>query len=273
MRGMNDWSLQSAWMSIPHVTRNLVAASAVVTLGSQLGLFPVHSVLLLWPKIFGQLQIWRLVFSFLFMGPLGFHLIFMAAIFYRHSKMLEQGEFLSNAADYVWFLLIVTMVALPLAFFLKLLYMGPALVFAMLQLWSRRNANQMVSIYGLITFPALYYPYALLAVNMVLTGGAIDWIGLSGIVAGHVYYFLDTVYPAMPGKRRVISTPLALTNMFRPASPPSEAARRVGPGGAVSAGGASAPAPGFGLNLGSNIRQRVTGGHSWGSGQRLGGSD
>eukprot|EP00183_Erythrolobus_madagascarensis_P006239 CAMPEP_0185844416 /NCGR_PEP_ID=MMETSP1354-20130828/595_1 /TAXON_ID=708628 /ORGANISM="Erythrolobus madagascarensis, Strain CCMP3276" /LENGTH=279 /DNA_ID=CAMNT_0028544081 /DNA_START=208 /DNA_END=1047 /DNA_ORIENTATION=- len=274
VRSMNDWDLRTAWESIPLITRNLVAASTVVTLGSQLGLFPVRSVLLIWPEIFGRFQIWRLVLPFFFLGPLNFHLIFLAAIFYRHSKLLEQGEFLSNAADYLWFLLIVGMTSLPLAYFFKVVYLGPTLLYAILQLWSRRNKDQMVSLFGLFHFPALYYPYALLAISAVLSGGAIDWMGVCGIFAGHVYYFLDSVYPFMPGKSRVIYTPQMLIDLFRPTPPASEPSRRVGPGGAVNTSASNAPAPGFGLNLGSGLRQRITGGHSWGGGgQRLGGGD
>jgi len=281
MANLSSWSLADAWQAIPIITRNLVAGMAFVTIGSQLRLFPVQSVLLIWDKALLGFQFWRFLTSFLFLGPLGFPLIMLAAILYRQSKSLEIGEFLGNPADYLFFLLFVGVTSLPLAYFFKLVYMGPTLVFAMLQLWARKSRTQMVSIMGMINMPALYYPYALLAVNFVLSGGMMDWMGIVGILTGHLYYFLTSVYPRLPGRqgRVIIKTPQILYNMFRPAEPSSSTASgaaptRVGPGGTVGPAGTSNPSSGFGLNLGAGqIRQRVTGGHPWGGGQRLGGAD
>uniref|UniRef100_A0A7S0ZIX1 Derlin n=1 Tax=Timspurckia oligopyrenoides TaxID=708627 RepID=A0A7S0ZIX1_9RHOD len=276
MGTVGGWSFKDAWMSIPWVTRTLSASMAFITLGSQLNLFPVRSVILLWPMIFQKFQIWRLITPFFFLGPLSFNLLFLAAMFFRHSRMLEEGEFLSNPADYSFFLLFVALVSLPLSYFLRLVYLGPVLLFAILQLWARKNINARVSVFGLFQLPALYYPYAMLLVNFVISGGTIDWMGITGILAGHLYYFLDTVYPALPKSRghRIIKTPQVLIDLFATrVTPASAPARAVGRGGALQEnGGQPTPSGGLGLNLGSTLRQRVTGGHSWGGGRRLGDS-
>ncbi|KAA8493496.1 Derlin-2 [Porphyridium purpureum] len=283
MGTVGGYSLWDTWMSIPLVTRNLTAATALVTLGSQLGLFKVMNVLLIWDRVF-RFELWRLVLPFFFLGPLGFPLLFLAAIFFRMSRGLEEGEFLGNAADYCYFLILVAAISLPLAYFFRLMYLGPVLVYAMLQLWSRKNQTQTVSIYGIFQVPALYYPYVMLAVSTVLSGGAIDWMGVVGICAGHLYYFLDSVYPKIPSSRGriLIRTPQFLVNLFdqrrpgtfpAPGSASSSEPRTVIRNGQVGPAGGVPPSAGFGTNIGGALRQRFTGG--WGSagGQRLGGGD
>lgn len=65
----------------------------------------------------------------------------------------------------------------------------------MVYVWGRgrENANVRMSLLGLYTFNAPYLPWVLLAFSLCL-GNPIETDFL-GIVVGHLYYFLDYVYP------------------------------------------------------------------------------
>ncbi|QQP50656.1 Derlin [Caligus rogercresseyi] len=64
-------------------------------------------------------------------------------------------------------------------------------------IWSRRNPHFRISILGLVTIQAPYQPFVLLAI-FFLTGHSIA-VDLLGIFAGHVYYFLEDIFPHRPG--------------------------------------------------------------------------
>lgn len=97
-----------------------------------------------------------------------------------------------------------------------------------------------------------------MAYNSVMMGAAIPWVMLIGIASAHVYYFLDSVYPAMGGPR-LIPTPRLLYRLL----PVQEVA-----GAGFTAGGNTANV--FRTGQQSGTAAADTTGHRWGSGNRLG---
>ena len=66
---------------------------------------------------------------------------------------------------------------------------------------------------GLFTFTAPYLPWVLLAFSFVLgNNGVVDVVGIG---VGHLYYFLEDVYPLMlPSRKRVLATPRLIQLLF-----------------------------------------------------------
>ena len=134
--------------------------------------------------------------------------------------------------------------------------LGPSLVFALVYLWSRKNANAPVSVWG-FRFTGSTLPWVLLAFT-VLTGGS-PVPDLCGLVTGHLYYFAVEVMRLKYG-RSFVNTPrfmVALVDqligdVMQPAQPP-----------------AGQPRAGFGQPQGQQ-RPAQPARHNWGQGRRLG---
>lgn len=115
---------------------------------------------------------------------------------------------MGNTADAIWMLILgmvsILLMDLFLPFLFNSFFHGPSLIFMMLYLWSKHNPNTPVSLFGVVRLQAVYLPFAMLAIDMV-QGGSIK-PGATGIIAGHIYYFLRDVYPGVSG-RHLIQTP------------------------------------------------------------------
>lgn len=46
-------------------------------------------------------QVWRLITTFLFFGPIGFNFLFNIIFTFRYCRMLEEGSFRGRTADFV----------------------------------------------------------------------------------------------------------------------------------------------------------------------------
>lgn len=107
------------------------------------------------------------------------------------------------------------------------------------------------SLFGLFSFPILYFPYALVAMDLLMSGPAAAASSLTGILVGHLWWWsvFDT---------RVLE--------------------RFGqaPGWLRSLVGGSSPRiPGVQVAPPTDRRQQTqqqSSGHNWGSGNRLGGT-
>ena len=63
-----------------------------------------------------------------------------------------------------------------------------------------------MSLLGLITFNAPFLPWTLLGFS-ILIHNVIPYADMLGFVVGHLYYYLEDVYPIMPGGKRILATP------------------------------------------------------------------
>ena len=78
----------------------------------------------------------------------------------------------------------------------------------MVYVWSRRNPFVRLSILGLFTVTAPYLPWVLFGFAALLHN-TFPLIDAMGILVGHVYFFLQDIYPATYGQR-VLKTPAIL---------------------------------------------------------------
>jgi Derlin-2/3 len=289
-RGLDDFDFKSFVNDIPPVTRTLLLSTVFCTLGSGFGLLPSYAFGLSWPAIVGRFHFWRLVTSFLHLGRLGFPFLINCYFLFHYSKQLENGFFLGRTANYCWMLTIVAGITLVASLVLPIYAAGPALLMAIMHLWGRHSPTLTVKMYGILAIPAKYLSLAMIGLDLIL-GGGIDATAVVGLVAGHAYYFLDSVYPTMPNGMQLISTPPAFERLVdqvcvalasatglgavQPPAPPSQA-RRHGPGGTStvgsirSAGSSSAAATGARAGITMPSLRAAAGGYNWGSGQTLG---
>jgi len=210
-QGPNNSPLAFYW-DIPPITRVLLTFFAAVR-GIQAFGYPIHLMMYLsWQHIFSHWQVWRLVTPFLYIQGKGFEVLILFLWTVQYGKALEQSVFRNNTADCLWMLIVgcSTMLGLTLIPWFSSFFLGNALVEMILYVWSKNFPTAQVSLYGLLPVQAFYLPFVYLGLSLVLGGNPIHCV--LGILSGHMYYFLNNVYPASGG-RRFIRTPRWLENV------------------------------------------------------------
>lgn len=289
---------------IPPVTRTLVGGTLFVTLPILLQLASAYTILFSVPKITRGFELWRIVTPFLY-GGAGIPLLFDVFLLFRNSSQLEEGHFFNKTADYTWALILICSTIIGLNIPLKTMIFFHPLLMALTHLWAQANPNQQVSLFGLINMKAVYFPFALIGIDLVSKGPQAALQAFTGLVSAHIYWFLTSVYPSQNGGRQLsfLSTPQFLINylgngIIAPPAPPSSfsAANNmrsrisrgwgipVGRGGNTLGGTPARGASGSGTGTtpvapagtsaggsGSTAREGSGGAtYRWGSGQRLG---
>ena len=147
-------------------------------------------------------------------------------IFYTQSRyciLLEEGIFRNRPADFVVMLLFGALLMIILSYFVpifsKIKFLAHPLTFMMIYIWGRSpvNADVNLSFFGIFVFSAPYLPWAILGLS-IFFGNPIE-TDLLGIVAGHIYYFFEFIYPAVANVRgwrlrRILYTPNVLKALF-----------------------------------------------------------
>ncbi|OEL31024.1 Derlin-2.2 [Dichanthelium oligosanthes] len=147
-----------------------------------------------------------------------FHMFFLA----RYCKLLEENSFRGRTADFFYMLLFGATVLTGIVLiggmipyisetFARILFLSNSLTFMMVYVWSKHNPFIHMSFLGLFTFTAAYLPWVLLGFSILV--GSSTWVDVLGMIAGHVYYFLEDVYPRMTG-RRPLKTPSFIKALF-----------------------------------------------------------
>ena len=108
--------------------------------------------------------------------------------------MLEEGSFRGRPADFLLMLLFGGSLMCAVSPFTNIPpFLGSSLAFMMVYVWARRNDDVRMSFLGLFTFRAPYLPWVLLGFSVLL--GNSPAVDLMGIAGGHLYFFLDDVFP------------------------------------------------------------------------------
>lgn len=98
------------------------------------------------------------------------------------------------------------------ALFVNLVFLGHSFTIMLVYVWSRRNPYIRMNFLGLLNFQAPYLPWVLLGFSLLL-GNSIA-VDLMGIAVGHIYFFLEDVFPNQPGGFRILKTPQILKWLF-----------------------------------------------------------
>ena len=217
-----------------------MTAAFGATLLAQLELVSPMLFYLDFDLVLGKLELWRLITNFCFFGTFSLPFVFSMFFLVRYGKELETKRFDGRAADFVWCLAISALLMIAIAYVVgNQPFLASSMLSAIVYLWSREYAEQVLSIFGLFNVQAFYFPWVLCAIRVLMGGSAVP--DLIGIFAGHVYYFLEDVQ----GYR--LRAPLFLADALD--TPATGAARQA------------------------QQNRNAFGGHNWGGGgQRLGGN-
>ncbi|EGG21307.1 derlin-2 [Cavenderia fasciculata] len=208
------------YRSVPIVTRVYMTGCVVTTALVSFDLITPFDLYLNFPLIMNKYEVWRLLTNFLFFDVLTLNFVLHIV---RNSKLLEEGSFRGRSADYIYMFLfgiISLLVCLHTSqsypyismsgflyytkIFNKTMFLGPALELMVVYVWSRRNPNIVIHFFGLFTFSAPFYPWVILGISYLLKQSIEN--DIMGIIVGHIYYYLEDVYPTISG-RRLLQTP------------------------------------------------------------------
>lgn len=198
-------SVTQEYMQIPAVTRAYTTACVLTTAAVQLELITPFQLYFNPDLILKKYQIWRLITNFLFFGPLGFSFLFNMIFLYRYCRMLEEGSFRGRTADFVYMFLFGGVLMTLFGLFANLFFLGQAFTIMLVYIWSRRNPYVRMNFFGLLNFQAPFLPWVLMGFSLLLGNSIV--IDLLGIGVGHIYYFLEDVFPNQPGGRKLLTTP------------------------------------------------------------------
>jgi len=193
--------------SFPVVTRTYLAGALLTTAACALEVLSPFSLYFSWTLVVEKGQVWRILTNFFFFGA-KFSLEFLFHMFFlvQYCRSLEEGSFRGRTADFIWMIFLGGMALLLLSPLTGMHFLGSSLTFMMVYIWARRNPFIRMSFLGLFTFTAPYLPWVLLAFSTLLGNDAL--VDCVGIGVGHVYYFLEDVYPMMtPRRTRLVRTP------------------------------------------------------------------
>lgn len=206
----------SFYESLPIVCKVLLTTYLITGLASLFVTSPLLYMYHSWEFVFRKVpQVWRLVFNFAFIGKPSINFLFNLVWLIQYGVAYEKAKFLGNAADSIamagWGMICIMLMDLLLPF-CRAPFHGQALVFMLLYLWSKNTPTTEVSFFGVIKFQALYLPFALLFIDVIQ--GANPFTGLTGIAAGHMYWFGTEVFPGLYG-RNLMVTPQWLDTFVR----------------------------------------------------------
>ncbi|XP_019618806.1 PREDICTED: derlin-2-like [Branchiostoma belcheri] len=238
-------TFQQEYLQMPLITRAYTTASVLTTIAVQLDIITPFQLYFNPDLILYQYQVWRLVTNFLFFGTIGFNFLFNMIFTYRYCRMLEEGSFRGRTADFFFMFLFGGTLMMIFAYFVNLVFLGQAFTIMLVYVWSRRNPYVRMNFFGLLNFQAPYLPWVLFGFSLLLGNSVV--VDLLGIAVGHIYYFLEDVFPEQPGGFKILKTPGILKWIFD--APPEDPNY--------------APLP----------EEDRPGGFRWGEGVRVGGGD
>lgn len=205
-------TFQQEYLQIPVVTRLYTTACVFTTAAVQLDVVNPFQLYFNPDLIFRNGQVWRLFTNFLFFGTFGFNFLFNMIFTYRYCRMLEEGSFRGRTADFVLMFLFGGFLMACMGVFVNLVFLGQAFTIMLVYIWSRRNLYVRMNFFGLMNFQAPYLPWVLLGFSLLLGNSVV--VDLMGIAVGHVYYFLEDVFPQQNGGFRILKTPQFLKTIF-----------------------------------------------------------
>lgn len=117
----------------------------------------------------------------------------------RYSRMLEESFYAHRPAEYLWLIFFIGSTLIALASFKQTAFpfLGPYLSNALVYIWARRNPDIQISFLGLFVFSAPYLPWAMMLFSAVMKSSGSPKGELIGIFVGHVYFFLEDIYPSI----------------------------------------------------------------------------
>ncbi|KAI0341289.1 DER1-domain-containing protein [Trametopsis cervina] len=240
---------------IPPVTRFLCASSLAVSLPSMLSLVSPYKLIFVKELVTKKWELWRVYTSF-FLGGSGINYLFDLIMLYRNSNELEEAHFMGRSADYAWQLIFAAASILTLNIPLGTYIFTRPLLVCLTYLTSRlAPPGTQTSLFGLVTIPLLYFPYALIFLDLLMAGPKAAAASITGAIAGHAWWWGVYHTRALAEFGRAPAWVKSIVGQ------PSQGSASGG------TGGVHVVPPRERATAGASGRSS---GYNWGSGQRLG---
>ncbi|KAE9393078.1 DER1-domain-containing protein [Gymnopus androsaceus JB14] len=255
---------------IPPVTRFLCISLVSVSGPVFMNLISAYKILYHYEPVVTKLQVWRLWSSF-FLGSRGLSFIFEMIMLYRTANELEQGPYLRKSADLAYQLVIasgaIIVTSIPVN---GMLFFHPFLLCIVYLSSQLAPPGSQTSLYGLVSIPVKYFPFALLGMDLLNGGPQGAALSVPGMIVGHLWW-VGIWGSELGGRGGPMAAygraPRWLARWFGEESAPTNAGPGAG-SGANSGSGVHVVAPRARADEATNAP--TTHGHRWGSGQRLG---
>jgi len=176
----------------------------LATILSMAGVVNPYTLILDWNMVFYKFQVWRLVTNFIFLGSFDISFLIRMLMIVRYGVILEKTTFEGRTADFAFMLvfgILVLLAGSAVMPFMRMPVFSSTLVFMIVYMWSRNNADQPVSIWGVFQLKAFWLPWALMAFTVLMGGSPLG--DFYGILVGHLYYFLVELHPRAGGSTYV----------------------------------------------------------------------
>jgi len=206
--------IQSWWGSLPIVTKYLFVGSFGLTLAGNFGLINPSLLILHWPLVYKNFQLWRLITCFLFHGKLGFPFLIHMMFLVTYAGKLESQSFGGRLSDYLYFIIIGCVLMLITSWFMGFPILAMGLIMMLIYYWARKNPDVTMSFFFGLKFKSIYFPWVLVGFNVLMGGWPVIYV--VGIVIGHFYFFFADVYPRTSGGTQWLKTPQFLYDVIPP---------------------------------------------------------
>lgn len=197
----------SFFENLPPVTKVFTYLTILFSFFCFLDFYDPMDVFLNFELVFKFCEIWRIFTNIFFFGPLGIKAFFYIFFFTRYSKALEIFSFQNRGEDYLYLLVTGNSIILLLKIFVPSAnFLGPALTFMVVYIWGKKNAQQLVSLVDILHIKGSSLPFLLMISSHFMKQKTLK-LDIMGMVAGHIFYYLEEVYPRLSGGHRIISAP------------------------------------------------------------------
>ncbi|RKF80940.1 Derlin-3 [Golovinomyces cichoracearum] len=206
-----------AFWKAPPISRTLAASAFLLSVSVYTGLVPGYLVIFLPKSIFKfPPQLWRLFTSFLITGKeLG--IIFDTFFIYQYGSRLESASpRFTSSGDFIAYIFFVCTTILGLNIFVAGGYVfTTALVLALAYTSSQDDRGNKANFF-IVTIPAVWVPYAMLLMTLIMAGPDAAKVQLTGLVAAHLHDFLTRLWPKFGGGNNLFPTPRFLSSFWLP---------------------------------------------------------
>ena len=162
------------------------------------------SLLLNFQLIIQHHNFWRLFSHLFYFGETGIKSIFYIFFFSRYSKALESFSFQGRGMEYLYLLLTGNSLMLLMKLFVReATFLGPGITFMVVYIWGKKNAQQQINLVNLIHIKGSSLPLILMVSSWFLRQKTLK-SDIMGVIAGHLYFYLEEIYPRLNGGQKIL---------------------------------------------------------------------